>query len=694
MPTTLTITPWIPPNSATSYSVLTVFIDSYKAEPVLAADQNTPTAERITISGHGVVTAADWDGLRTGLQSAGRRCNAVTLVEGGTDLVKLERSTSSMGGPIVSLSASEIDGAGLALVRFEISDERVLNDLPVAAHTWTQRIALDATGRMTRTIAGNLVVNRASSASTVQPADYENSSWTSTVPWADLFRRAAVPLDVPAGCRRESQEYALDDRGTTLHYSVIDKQYAHNLPDGVRVGDMDFSYERTLENAAVANVTFTCDLEGGLDLFGIPTNAYGLTGNRLLVAAAVELSKTRINANLSTILIQRMRVTEKNILSGFAIRFELEAQILPNSSVNPQVTTLQPLGSIIGRQFSVTRTTAQVDPYGVARPVYPGNAIGERYVMVQHYLRVAGANVTASPVNLSLVKANPIDGTSPAPIPAIPMPKAQVVVFGEAVDTATGIGAAGKGPSTAGSPGLASVYILEENSAQTMEGMNYWVKEGKYAGARTDGNQSANATPGEIVTYVAASTRLHVKTGFTIASKMHNEGEDMIFQTSHPRVTVRERVEIVRVNKAPERVMRPLFAGSIAIEETWDVSLGKFDAQGNRQFVGVYERVSIMRDVGGAAAGQQANATYFQTVNQGEVMKDGSGIADAFGDYRSWVPNERGITVPLVPTMTDKAQEPTRAIVDGLQDPANLDTNYAQGSVNMSNAGKFIGNQP
>lgn len=670
MPSTLTITPWNPPSSATSYSVLDVSVESYHCEPVLAADGNTPTGESVRVTGSGIITAAQWAALRDTLQKGGQRCDAVTLIDGGNDLINLTRSASSVGGPVATVTATDIVGSGLAMLKFEITDERTFSGLPVAAHTWTQRMQIDATGRPTRTISGVLKVWRGSTQTGTQfYAGSASGSWGATAPWADWFRAAAVPLDLRQGWRRESQEYALDEKGTSLVYTIVDRLYAQDLPDGVRVGDADFSYERSLENPAIAQVSFSCELEGGLDLRGIPGNAAGVTGNRALVAAAVQLSRTRIDATLENTLIQRLKVTEKDILSGYAIRFELDAQILPNGDPSGATVTLAPLSAAIGRHFHVARSTSRtVPPYGVPRPVTttnagPGGTVtpvtppsGDVYAMIGHYLSIAGAARAMPPTPATSAGASDVtlDGLQSAGGSSA-MPCAQVVYFTEdcLFGNITQVGSAG-----------VSVYLVAE-TASLVAGMNEYLA-GKYAGTMTQ-----PITPGTIISYNTGSTRCEIDSGFRILNRMRNDLPDAAYQARKPRVVIRERTEVVRLNQAPSRVMRPLPVAAILLGETWDVSVGRFDAQGNRQFVGVYERRVQMRDWGTT---DYSGVTGFRNATANNPTAPGGIVGPSVGSYRHWSAPASKVNGPASQVIANTSQEALeKSVLDAITGTTPID---------------------
>jgi hypothetical protein len=131
----------------------------------------------------------------------------------------------SRGWPTAFIEATEIVGTNTVLLRFEIEHHRVFNaSNTVTAHQWRQSMAIDAAGKLTRTVNGKLHITRATTGSALTLAT--NASWDGKQAWADLFRNAIIPGLPGEGWRRESQEFAVDEQGTAMTYS-LHRQAAH-----------------------------------------------------------------------------------------------------------------------------------------------------------------------------------------------------------------------------------------------------------------------------------------------------------------------------------------------------------------------------------------------------------------------------------------------------------------------------------
>lgn len=521
-----------------------VSLDSYNCEPVLANDQAAVEGVRYTISGSALVTGVNWQGLQTALEQNASRLASASMTYAGSSLVSLTSGTSSIGGPFLKITGTQVIGTGIALVRFDLNDVSTMCDTPVVSHTWTQRFAIDARGRMTRSVNGILTTARNATASDNQPAIRGSSAWDATKPWADLFRRAVMP-DVPGKYwRRTQQEFAYDITSRQLVYAFTDEQFAHDLPDGCRVGDMNFTYERSAENAGIGICRMTVELEGDMNLKGVG----GTTGNRKLIDAAIQLSKQRINANFASVIITRMAVTEQNILSGFSIRLELEAQCFPTSS--NAANTFAPIAYMVGNNFNITRTEARApDAYGSFVPPSE-NTPAVSYYMVPHFISnlVNGMNCDHETVGL---------------------PYASIVEISAA--------------NTYG-----NVTVAVANTLEGVSGMNSSVSAGKYAADQKQPGDEGGFT--QIVAHDVALTRVGVDTGMVRVPTMYSTYNDYVYQIHKPRVIVTERIEVSRANTAPSRILRPKPPSCIVLSEDWNVAFGKFDMQGQRLFTGIYER--------------------------------------------------------------------------------------------------------
>jgi len=565
MSTDMTLQPF---GTSSVYTINNVNVETFSSEVVFAEDNMTSIGSRMHVQGTGIMSEEDWTYIQAHLKVASSRLNygRMQMPSAAPYLFNFTAGNSDIGGPFCKLNGTQIIGTKVVLVRFEIETRERADQcgLPVVAHTWVQKMTMDAAGRPTRSINGALRIPRSA---TTSGGVASNTSWASTAPIADLFRRAILP-DVPgAGWRRESQEFAYDQNSTALLYQVVDKQYAYDLPDGVIVGDMDFSFERRAEDAGIGHCTFTCELEGSLALAGIT----GTTPNRRLVEAAVQLSKTRINANYNSCLITRMRVHEKGILSGYAIRLEVDADVFPDDGAG----ALVPLAFMIGQAFTITRTTSRAaDAYGAAVPVA---GVATQYAMVPHYVSnlLNGMNCQGAESN---------------------MPRASLT-------TITGANSYG------------SVSVTVTATTQGVSAMN-----SPFGGDFTSSEQQyPNSEQGSarIVAHNVANTQASYDSGICRLSPMYTDTTDFLFQTRKPCVIVTERTEASRANVAPGKATRPLPTGAYLISDNYQVAFGKYDGQGNRLFTGVYDRTFAMYDNGGSSS----HGFYSQTTPGGPSVR-------------------------------------------------------------------------
>jgi hypothetical protein len=548
-------------------------IETYSSEAVFAEDGITPIGSKFVISGTILMVEEDWSAISNALGKHATRCAVVSLTNSVQPLIDFTSGNSNIGGPFVKLSGTEVvGGGGVMLARFEINDEiSWCTTMAVLSHTWTQKFTLNEAQMLSRSVSGALKIRRSSTSTSMTYAVPTGNAWTTTGPTADLYRMAIVPPVIGYGWRRKSQEFALDSASTTLLYTIQDDQYLHDLPPEVRVGDMDFSYERSATDAGVGHVSVTVELEASLALKNTMSSTGSVSGNRYLVATAVALSKARIDANFGGTLITRMKITENRMLSGFSIRFELDAMVYPTDT-GGATPVLYPLATMVGRFFEINNngtggtcadSNRNPNPYGPAvKAGLPSVAtVPQRWSMVPHY------------------KTNSINGMNCAGT-SDPLPKASLFTYND---------------YDADCPIATSVIMFEQGKA-SVNAMNT-LFSGQYQGD----TQQLGAETGSFVGILAKSTvitQLHYDTGMIRLPTMYLNKPDVVLQLGKPFVTVKERTEIVRANIAPSRVMRPLHADAFLISEDWNCNYGQVDTQGNRVFTAVYERTYGLYDRG------------------------------------------------------------------------------------------------
>lgn len=601
----------LPAGFVGTYLLKHVNLDSFSAEPIMAEDGMIPKGTRYHITGTALMIEGNWSEFQSSLAYNSTRMTSVTLTSGSAGtLINLTAAKSNIGGPYCKVNCTQVSGAQVLHVHFDIHDEvSYCDDQPVVSHCWTQRMALDATGRPTRQINGTVSTARRVTTTSDVPAAYNN--WNNTVPWADLYRSACLPTLPNYGWRRESQEFAYDPHSTSLIYSVTDKQYLHDLPDGVRVGDMDFTYEKTADNPVMAHCSFVCELEGDMSLRGLPLATTTSTGNRRLIDAAVQLSKTRIAASSGTFkqtIITRMRVTERNMLSGFSIRLEIDADVFTGNNAG----TVVAMSTVIGRRFEVTREISRtMDAYGPQVPyAKEDNSATVAFSMVPHYVQnylLNGQNCAGRTGNMpqATLLANTDD-----------------VLFGSV-----------------------TILVLEDESGLEIINNEFL---GAYRTAQQNNNTDGDGYT-ELISHNVSTTNAKSDTGLIRLTTMYKDKPDIVLQTRKPYVLVSERIEVAKANTAPTKFNRPLETGSFLVSEDWNVSYGKFDPQGNRLFTGIFERTYALRDLGGDPVGD-APTTVNGFVTDGQV--------------RRWqAPNET--LLPTISVLATTASQATSTTVFG-----------------------------
>lgn len=589
MPSTLTMQL----STGASATFNNVQVDAYNCDPIYAEGTQIVTEQKRMVRGTAIVNTGttNYSTFLNTLRDSAGRLNSAALTVNGQSL--FGASTDARGWPTAKVETTEIVGTQTALMRFEIENHVTFNgNQTVTAHRWTQRMSMDAAGKPTRTVNGTLHITRSTSGgSTTAPTG--PSSFTGRVAYADLFRNAIIPPVPGPGWRREGQEFALDELGTMLTYSFTDKWHTHDLPDGVKVGNMNCVYERSMQNATLATIQFSCELEGEQGLKSIT----GTTGNRKLVEAAVELAKTRVDLNFQQTWITRLRVEEREILTGFSIRFELDAMVQPKGSDSAGSTSILGLAYMVGNQFTITRTEIrEAPPYGSSMLV---DGVESQYAMLPYFVN------------------NLIDGMANT---GGTMPQAALFTIPKA-----------------NTYGPVDVAIISN-----ADGVNLMNTE---LGGAFSGTQAQPASVSGFTTAIG-DTHGHTKTtvdpGIVRLSPMYVDAPDLLFQTRKPTAVVTEYIEVSRMNQAPPRYQRPLPAQAYLANEDWRVSHGKYDPQGNRLFSGVFTRSYVTYDVG---AGSTVGFSTF--------------TAPSGANVRRWSTPNSGILPPVSPATTVASDVPT-----------------------------------
>lgn len=538
-----------------TYTLPYANISAYDHKPVYAEDGYTLIRYEVHVAGSALISngTSTYTDLAARFQKGTGRVDnvfvSVTTPEGTENLLNISHP-DTMRGPLMSITVTEISGRRACIVNFTISAALALDGnsqnpspYPILSHRWTSRFALDAGGHITRTVSGVLVVDLAATGtSATAAASGTSGAVTGKAPYADLFRRAILPVAPGVGnWRRESQTYAYNEAGNSLIYEITDSQARTALPDAAFAGSAEFTYERNANMLAWGQLRFSCDLEGAVN------------GDvRSLIWAAVVLAQSRII--FARCKIMRIVVTEQDMLKKAKIRFEMDA-------LSPAIATdvagvssyAVPLAQIVGKSFSVSRTCpALPDPYSP----YNGVAGVPHWVDNETSAKTQATQTIAVASCIAVINEYCPPGT---PTISIEVPATQFATINSVINV--------------------GVFSTDQPLAQF----------------NGDG-QTTSVEQSKTTTNVSTQTRMHR------LQTLYTEGSDFVFQTGKASVTLEETTVVSRVNVPPVRTFRPIPAGFVVIHDDWKVNHGNVDPAGQRTFIGVYTRTLRSYDGGGATS--------------------------------------------------------------------------------------------
>lgn len=573
---------------------------------------------------------------------------------GSEDQTLVDVAGDDRTGPYPNVRISEVIGLNTAIVAFSFEwfkTEQVGSNVPsiVREFVMVAKFTVDAVGLTTMTRTGYITLTKSSASPAALPIyptrpatgtaatppaygyaasadradivpDYPKPpSGTPTNAFPDEYRRLIAGNLLP-GFRREGQEWAIDETRTRMMFTVIDREYGRGIPAPARMADVSFSFEREAgsERSALGIKSFVATLEG-------PPNVAPAD----LVALAVRLSQGRIYYNRVTIggttyepdIIQRIAVTEQDMMSANRIRFEVEAKAtcLMGSTGGGTVLQATPwksaglLGNILadlnlspsgGTAITFTFTaTSYPDAYGT---------FGVYRVTPNHYdpdLQEASKTWNSTRTLAAADKADVV----------YEFPQA---FFEAVVHTASD---------------ALRVHSGKDN-----------------AKSRKD-SASAGGTANPYVSVRSSEVR-KIDTAMVLLSAQDLEAADIPFQVRKPKYFVHQRMEATRMNARPEPQFGPIPSGAIVVYETPAESGGFADLNNNRMITAVFERVLQVADSGGA------NNTGTPTVTQQFFTK----VSGSNTMRQAWAHGYDGTVAAKLPSL------PTRDIVVATGDPTTV----------------------
>lgn len=338
-----------------SYALQNVTIDRYDSEPVFADDDITLITVRHVLAGTALIAGATDAAFKTEYDSAlqklmePRKNLTIEFDDDADGLSKVVIGSISapdeLDGPKAKFSINKMIGARSAIITFEIEWNKYepasgsVQD--ILAHWWRSSFSYDSIGRATYTVAGTLITNATTDNTT--SGDISNPIDNLDIfagRNADAYRLAVTP-PVPGGFRRDQQEYAIDESGSRLIYTISFKEVARDLPSPARAGNGTLTWASSIRgDGLIGRKTFDIELEGRPD-----ANASDL------LAAAVNVSKTYIiwgpgqtvgkGATNGVDIIESIRVEERDIFNSVNISLRVtalsprgvEAIGIPNASL-------------------------------------------------------------------------------------------------------------------------------------------------------------------------------------------------------------------------------------------------------------------------------------------------------------------------------------------------------------------------
>lgn len=326
--------------------LLSVRLGSWTSEPVYAEDGISLLTTQQRISGTALISATNDYPIELQMKSVSARFNeprrGLKITVGSNVLVDTISGTSTaeskddLNGPLPRFEFTEVVGANAILVSFTIvlhrrQAETSYQLADVIGHRWVQRWTYDEVGLAKRQVAGTLTVKanatEPNNPSIATSPAFSAISGSGKGPNPDAYRLLVVPL-LPTGFRRIRQEFAVDETGTKLIYTIDDQEFTRGLPAPLKTGEASFSWAKDVDT-----------VEGmlGTKVFEIEVTGEKNVPPVDLLAAAVTISKNRIAYSVDPDLgspdwIREIRVEERNLLTENRIFLRVRASGIQDDS--------------------------------------------------------------------------------------------------------------------------------------------------------------------------------------------------------------------------------------------------------------------------------------------------------------------------------------------------------------------------
>lgn len=386
--------------------------------------------------------------------------------------------------------------------------------------------------------------------------------------YPDYFRMFVAGNMYP-GFRRVSQEYAIDESGSRLLFDVVDKEFFGNLPAPARVGNCQYTFERSIDdkNQAIGIKHFIASVKGDKNV----------TAGALL-ALCIRMAQNRID--FQNDLIVKARVTQENMLTENAITFEIAAKATSLQVFTPaggaggstststgSITGTVPLGNILANiqtpqgvfQFVPAEMPFEYGVSGIIRVVTSPFPETDQNALIRD-LNKRSSTIQIDP-NYYLGERRGV-----------------TYIFSDQVFD--------RFLQDGNPPADADLRFRYKDWIPTQVPRGPNDGDGKQASAGETGDDPTIASAYASNGY--SSSKIH--TGLIEVPAVAFGAKSKVFQCSAPRVSRIEMVEAAAKNRAPKRVFDDLKANSVVGVMDVNVSSGVPDLNGNRVLSSVMTR--------------------------------------------------------------------------------------------------------
>jgi hypothetical protein len=399
--------------------------------------------------------------------------------------------------------------------------------------------------------------------------DYITSNGIGGGKYADCYRRF-VSGNLFPGFRRMRQEYAVDESRTRLLFDIVDQEFTRGLPAPAKVGNCSFTFEREIGTGsqAIGTKHFISSVKG---------DRYVTAG--ALLTLCIRMSQNRID--YARDLIQKIRVTEENMLTDNAITFEVIALATSAQSFSPSNTEESQSsggGSLIDQSLLLKNILSPISfPNGpnfqfvpAQQPEAYGNSL---IVRVTPYAYDHQSVQTLNAPSMSLPSTYQMSSESAQPVIYL-FPRGWFDGVPEQADEFNN-------------------YIPKNSPALA-------VPTGPNKGDLEKNKQNQDGSP--VVSNPnfssKAGKKVKVNTGILVVPSVCPQGKPRVFQIGSPVAEITEFIDGARKNEAPARDFGEKEVGSFVSVMGYSFTSGVPDVNGNRVMVAGFDRTTVLASPG------------------------------------------------------------------------------------------------